>query len=286
MVDLAARPAGTVHSADGVPIAYWVFGTGPALVLVHGTTSDHTTFNELVPYLATTRTVITFDRRGRGASGDASTPYEVERELEDAAAVTEETAKRESGPVDVLSHSFGAFLALGAATRTTAVRALVAYSPGFGAEYPPGALARIESATASDDLDTALQVVFREIIGMPDSEIQFMRGSPVWQVRVAAAGTVARECRADEAFLRQYGTRLAALQMPVLVVSGATNTAPKRQIATDLAQLLPHARLVDMPAEGHAAHHTAPAELAKITLRFFDEQSAEGQEPATATGRD
>lgn len=283
MVDLAAPRAGTVPGGDGSPIAYWIFGAGPAVVLVHGTTSDHTTFNELVPHLAAARTVVTFDRRGRGESGDGSpgATYQVEREFDDVAAVIDAAAERQSSPVDVLSHSFGAFLALGAAARTSNIRALVAYSPGFGAEYPPGALERIESASASDDLDKALEVMFREIIGMPVDEIAFMRSSPVWPVRVAAAGTVARECRADESFLRDQGSVLADVQTPVLVVSGATNTAPKRQIAADLATLLPRARLIEMPSEGHAAHHTAPAELSDISLRFFSDPS-EGAHAAPA----
>jgi len=32
----------TVRSNDGTPIVYERNGTGPALVLVHGTTADHT----------------------------------------------------------------------------------------------------------------------------------------------------------------------------------------------------------------------------------------------------
>jgi hypothetical protein len=31
-----------VRSADGTPIAVWVDGQGPALVMVHGAMSDHT----------------------------------------------------------------------------------------------------------------------------------------------------------------------------------------------------------------------------------------------------
>lgn len=270
----AGDPTGTVQGADGTPIAYWTSGTGPAVVLVHGTTSDHTTMDEIAPHFAATRTVTTFDRRGRGASGDGAA-YDFDEELDDAAAVFAAAAAAQGGPVDVFGHSFGAFVALGAAARSPHVRSVVGYSPGFGAGYPSGSLERIEAATASDDLDTALQVVFREVIGMTDSEIAKMRESPVWAVRVAAAGTVARECRADESFLRDYAGELASLQIPVLVVSGETNTEPKRKVATDLAAAIPTAELYEMPGQGHVAHHFAAADLSALAVRFYERTAAE-----------
>lgn len=270
MSDFVSDSDNYVSAPDGTSIAYWTTGTGPSVVLVHGTTSDHTTFHELVPHLAQSRTVVTLDRRGRGQSGDGDgAPYHVEREFDDIAAVIDHVAAQQGAPADVISHSFGAFVALGAAQRAAGVRALVAYSPGFGAEYPPGALERVEGASASADPDTALQVMFREIIGMTEEEIQGMRRSPVWRARMAIAGTVARECRADEAFLRTYGTSLAALTVPVLVLSGATNTGPKREIASQLAGLLSKSASYEMADQGHVAHHFAPAELTRICLRFF-----------------
>lgn len=271
MTDEVAR---TVSAPDGTRIAYWAVGAGSVIVLVHGTTSDHTTYNELIPHLARWRTVVSFDRRGRGRSGDEGTSYDVELEFEDLAAVIEDVAARQGSPVDVFGHSFGAFIALGAALRTTMVRALVAYSPGFGAEYPPGSLDRIESATAAGDTDEVLQVMFRDIIGMPDDEVQAMRRSPVWQLRQAAAGTTGRECRADESFLRRYQRALPGLHDPVLVISGAKNPEPKRQIAVRLADLLPAASLCEIPGQGHVAHHFAPGELTRTCLEFLGNPDA------------
>jgi pimeloyl-ACP methyl ester carboxylesterase len=60
-----------VVSGDGTPIADWTSGQGPPLVLVHGTTADHTRWRPLLPYLEPHATVHALDRRGRGASGDA-----------------------------------------------------------------------------------------------------------------------------------------------------------------------------------------------------------------------
>jgi pimeloyl-ACP methyl ester carboxylesterase len=73
-----------VTSRDGTQIAYWASGEGPPLVVVHGTTADHTRWRPLLPYLEPHATVHAIDRRGRGASGDAP-DYQVTREFEDVA---------------------------------------------------------------------------------------------------------------------------------------------------------------------------------------------------------
>ena len=262
------RPA-TLTAPDGTTIALETRGDGEPIVLVHGTTSDRSTFNELVPHLAEARAVTTFDRRGRGLSEDGE-GYAIDSEFADAAAVIDRIASEHGGPVDVFGHSFGAWIALGATQHTDNVRRLVVYSPGFGARYPEGALDRIEAATDRDDLDTALHVLLTDVIGMKVEDVEFMRASPVWQNRIDNAGTIARECRADESFLETHGDLLGNVGVPVRVVSGAVNAEEKREHAAEIARRLPDAELVEMEGEGHAAHHTAPAALAALILGHID----------------
>ena len=89
-------PAGVeprrVASPDGTVIAVFPDGAGGRpLMLIHGTTADHTTFRVVGPRFARARAVHAIDRRGRGASGD-TLPYSIEREFEDVAAVAERLA--------------------------------------------------------------------------------------------------------------------------------------------------------------------------------------------------
>ncbi|MEU2150893.1 alpha/beta hydrolase, partial [Streptomyces globisporus] len=68
------RPvAGTVVSADGTEIAYERSGSGPAVVLVASALADRADTAKLAALLAEDFTVVNYDRRGRGASGDAET---------------------------------------------------------------------------------------------------------------------------------------------------------------------------------------------------------------------
>jgi pimeloyl-ACP methyl ester carboxylesterase len=70
-----------VVSRDGIEIAYWTSGGGPPLVLVHGTTADHTRWRPLLPYLEPHATVHAMDRRGRGAAAAHTITRETRAEL-------------------------------------------------------------------------------------------------------------------------------------------------------------------------------------------------------------
>ena len=111
-----------------MPIAVFEAGAGPPLVLVHGTTADHRTWRGVGPDLATRWRLHAIDRRGRGDSGDGdAAAYDIEREFDDLAAVAEVLANEAGGPVDVVGHSLGGRIALGASLRTAAIRRVVAY---------------------------------------------------------------------------------------------------------------------------------------------------------------
>jgi len=75
-----------VRSADGTPLAVWVEGQGPPLVLVHGSMCDHTAFDPLAAELREAMTTFAVDRRGSGASGDVA-GYALEREFEEVASL-------------------------------------------------------------------------------------------------------------------------------------------------------------------------------------------------------
>src|SRR5690349_18162579 len=100
----------TARSKDGTSIAFTRSGSGPPLVLVHGTTADHTRWAPILPELETRFTVHAVDRRGRGGSGDGPR-YALDREFDDIAAVVDAIG----APVMLLGHSYGAICSLEAA---------------------------------------------------------------------------------------------------------------------------------------------------------------------------
>jgi pimeloyl-ACP methyl ester carboxylesterase len=71
----------TATSRDGTTIAFDTSGVGPPLIVVGGALNDRLAAATLAGLLAPSFTVYTYDRRGRGDSGDTP-PYAVERLLE------------------------------------------------------------------------------------------------------------------------------------------------------------------------------------------------------------
>lgn len=97
-----------IISKDSTPIAYQQSGKGPPLVLVHGTTADHTRWAPVLQPLEEHFTLYALDRRGRGESGDADAEhYSIEREFDDVAAVVDSIGE----PAYLLGHSYGALCA-------------------------------------------------------------------------------------------------------------------------------------------------------------------------------
>ena len=260
-----------VPSADGTPIAVFTAGVGPALVLVHGAAADHTTFRVLGPLLGGRFTIHAIDRRGRGASGDTS-PYAIEREFEDVAAVATAIAREAGGPVDVFGHSYGGRCALGAALLTHDIGRVISYEGAptpTGERYGDSALPRELAALASAGHDeTLLETFMTRVVGMSAEDLDRYRADPVWPRRVAAAGTIAREVAVESG--EEAGLdRLSAVEQPVLQVLGGDSRREFRVATAALDDRLADGTIVVIPGAKHAAHHTHPDAVLEAVTAFL-----------------
>jgi pimeloyl-ACP methyl ester carboxylesterase len=256
-----------VRSADGTSIAVWTDGeAGPAVVLVHGSIADHTTFEPFVAVLRDSFTTFSLDRRGFGASGDAP-GYTIERDFEDVAAVVDAVAERTGGRVVLWGHSYGANGAMGAAALTTNVSHLVLYEPSLGLPYPPGAIERVEAALARGDRDAAIAIVLVDILEMTDEEVDTYRRSPLWPARLAAAGTIPRECRAEQDWVDRPG-HFDSVSAPTLLLTGSDSVPVVTEATARAAGAIPGAEVVVLAGHGHFAHKTDPAMVVGIIREF------------------
>ena len=120
----------TTKSADGTVIAYDRTGDGPPLIVAVGAFCDRRSF---VPPAALTErfTVYTYDRRGRGDSGD-SQPYSADLEVADLAAVVAAASSGvASSAVYAFGHSSGGALVLRAAAHGVPLTAVASYEAPF-----------------------------------------------------------------------------------------------------------------------------------------------------------
>jgi len=264
-------PSRAVLSRDGTPIAVFSSGggDGPPLVLVHGATADHTTWRTSGPLLAARHVIHAIDRRGRGASGDHP-EYAIEREFEDLSAVAEAVAAEvHTGQVDVVGHSYGGRIGLGAALLTTAIRRLVVYEgappPATGRGYQgDDVLGRVEALVAAGDRHEALATFMRDIVGMPPADLATFRADPIWPRRSAAVGTTIRELR-EEVSPAASLEALGAVRQPVLQILGGASAPVFGEATRALDARLASGRVITIDGARHAAHHThAPAFTAAI----------------------
>jgi pimeloyl-ACP methyl ester carboxylesterase len=257
----------SVTSEDGTPIVYWRSGEGPPLVLVHGTTADHGRWTPVLPAFEQHFTVCAVDRRGRGGSGD-SDDYAIEREFEDIAAVVDSLGE----PAYLLGHSFGALCALGAALRTRNVRKLVLYEPMVNVSgeqlYPPGSIERLEALLEAGERDGVVATMMREFAGVPPEEVEYMRSLPAWQARVAAAHTIPRESRAEEAY-RFDPKRYKDPSVPTLLLSGEDSPDDLAASTKAVDEALSDSRTVVMRGQGHVAIDTGTGLFTTEVLRFL-----------------
>ena len=257
----------TVLSRDGTEIAAWRSGSGPPLVLVHGGTTNHTTWDGVLPTLGRHFTVYAMDRRGRGGSGDAST-YAVEREFEDVAMVVDSLGQ----PVHLLGHSYGALCALEATRLTANIAKLVLYEPPVLGDsgIPPGLIDELEDLLAHGQRDEVIATFYRVVLKSPPEFIDQLRTNPFWGDRVAFAHTIPRETRTGEVYRFEPG-RFAAMHTPTLLLEGEVSPPFLKDSVAAVQAGLPHSRRVVMPGQGHGAFLFAPELFTSEVLSFLRE---------------
>jgi pimeloyl-ACP methyl ester carboxylesterase len=253
-----------VTSPDGVRIACQVEGEGTPLVMVHGAGSGRWSFDLVRPHLQDRFAVWALDRRGRGDSDDGPA-YSLEAEFEDIAAVV-----REAGSDALLfGHSYGGLVAAGAAARLDGLPALVLYEAPMGgvlADEPW--TARFEANVEAGDRDTAMRDFMSDVGGYTDAEIEAMQGTPAWQARLAAAPTVPRELRAENAYA-MADLRLGELGAPALLLVGSESPSWAKRSTESYAEAIEGAEVHTLEGHGHGASVSAPELLASELADFL-----------------
>lgn len=248
----------TVRSADGTTIAYEESGSGPRLVLVHGGVSDRTYWAPVLAALADEFTIVSVDRRGRGASGDTE-PYSLAREAEDLVAVVEAFDE----PVHLLGHSYGGLVALEAARRTGDLASLTLYEPAIGFEgaIPEEFIAEIEALVAIGRRDDATALMMGELVGMPADVLAELRAdTAAWQPMVDSVHTLPRELRTVAGFGFD-ADRYQGIAVPTVLLAGLASP-PEMHVGVHLVHdAVDGARVVTMPGVDHEAVTTGPEVL-------------------------
>ncbi|MFE0581574.1 alpha/beta fold hydrolase [Streptomyces sp. NPDC058874] len=260
---------GKVTSADGTAIAFEQQGSGPAVVLVGGAFMTRHESAELAGLLAEHFTVITYDRRGRGDSGDGPA-YDVQREVEDLDALIGHAG----GEAMLFGMSSGAVLALEAAARGSAVTRLALYEPPFITDdsrppLPADYIARLEELLEQGAYGDAAAYFLTAAAGVPAEAVAGMRQAPFWPGMEANARTLPHDGRIMGETMSGRplpADRWQSVTVPVLVGSGDAGPPHMLTGARELAALKDNFTLRVFPGEEHAID---PKHLAPVLTGFF-----------------
>lgn len=249
-----------VTSADGTPIATHTVGDGPTVVIVNGALSTARDAGAIAQAFADAGLrAVTYDRRARGDSGDAS-PADPAREVEDLAAVISASGSDAA----VIGHSSGAVLALHAAGEGLPMTRLFLSEPPFrfGEDDPASDLADRLQALVDDGRPGDAVVLFqREGVGLPDAFIEQFRASPAFE-QVARLG---RSTVYDTLVTQRVSTPTAAMlgvRMPVTILRGSETMPILVAAASRLAEAMPDAEFVEVPES--VGHRMDPQATARI----------------------
>ena len=254
-----------VLSKDGTPIAFTKAGNGPVVVIVSGALSQRTLIRDtlLVGKLKDHFSVYTYDRRGRGESGDTK-PYAVDREIEDIEALIDNAG----GKASLYGVSSGAALALQAAAKLGAamVSKLALYDPPYGQqprEFTRQKDSVKELVRTGQPGDAA--AFFLSAIGTPPKVLEGMKNSPDWEAIKRIDYTLAYDYdvlgngRVPEDVVK-------AIAVPTLVMNGEKSMDFMHSTATRIANLIPNAQRTTLKGQAHQAEGQA---VAPVLIEFF-----------------
>ena len=258
-----------VTSKDGTALAVTAIGRGTPVVLIGGAFNDRSTVAALAAALAPGHTAVSYDRRGRSASEDRSTGFEVQNEIDDLAAVIAHVGGRAA----LFGHSSGAILALEAASRGLPVDRIAVYEPPLRVEdtppYPSAdAYDELTDLVAAGDRDAAAACFLRRILFVPEEAVAMMRADPSWPFLVGHALTLPYDVLLSRPWEVADRRPLAALDLPVLAMYGDRTSAALEAGTRAVAEAVPGAQLLAIPGQDHGVLQH-PETLEPALAKFF-----------------
>jgi len=270
---------------NGATLWYEIAGgkSDDVAVLVHGSWADHTAWEQVVPGLAQSFRVLTYDRRGHGQSESIPGQGTRQEDETDLAGLLEAL---NLAPAHVSGNSFGASIVLGmASTRPELCRSLIVHEPPL-------------SGVIADDVDmqpmlqafqAKIGVVLRRI-GSGDVEggsRQFVEevaiGPGAWDMLPAEVRQKfidhaltwvdeQQDARSAEIDL----PRLSQLPCPALFTRGDQSFPWFPRIIEKLQAVVPRARVHTLEGAGHIPHLTYPQGYVSVIAEFIEAVSKRG----------
>lgn len=286
-VDRPSRSAANEGWAPSLPlaadqvegVAFRTVGSGPTLLLLHGTGATHQSWLPIVPLLAQRYRLLLPDLPGHG---DSATPPRADFSLDHMVARLGAWLKaREERPVAVIGHSAGAAIgAQGLLDRIFPAQQMIALNPALlpfpGLQQPlfSGAakvLSRVPlvaSLVADRARDPeAISNLLRGIGSQPRPDT-LNRYQQVFRRSEHVQAVLNMMAAWD---LRSLSARLPELTAPLLLLGGLSDRAVRANDLRELAVRLPNASARLLAGAGHLMHEDQPEDIARIIQEWLSQ---------------
>lgn len=259
---------------EGNAVRYGVSGSGPPLVLVHGTPWSSFNWRHVIPALAPWFTVYTYDLLGYGQSE--------KREGQDVSLGVQGTllarllAHWELSEPFIVGHDFGGAISLrahllhGCAFSRLALVDAVALAP-WGSPFFRQVREHAEVfMELPDDIHRAVVTAYVQGATHRAMDAETLEG--ILQPWLGSEGKPAfyrQIAQADQRFTDEIESLYAGIRQPVLILWGREDRWIPAERGEVLQQMIPASRLVLLPDAGHLVQEDVPAVLVSHLLRFF-----------------
>ena len=261
---------------NGVELYWELHGEqGTPIVLVHGSWGDHHGWDLVVPLLARSHRVLTYDRRGHSRSERPTEQGKIEEDVSDLESLIEGLGL---APAHILGNSFGGLIVLRLAIeRPDLFRSMLIHEPPlYGV---------VEDSTTESLLREALQQIDAVAEKLEGGEIEvgtrlFMEtiafGPGAWkqipeEVRrtmILNASTFLDEIRGPE-WSEANLNGLEDFSAPVMLTKGDESAPFLSFIADKLEQAIPQAQTATLKGAGHVPQNSHPEEYVEVIKAFI-----------------
>ena len=262
-------PGGRLIDVDGRHLRYVQQGSGPDVVLVHGVIGSAEDWQPLVPLLAARYRVTAVDLLGHGGSELHPGAHNL---AGNAAALTALGERLDVKDAVVVGHSYGGAVALKlAADAWPRARGYVLLAPATKPGDPPLidrvvawpvlglGLARLARPWVSEDM---IRSGLRAAVSPDEAQVpaDFIDTRVARWNRAEVLYAYSQQHMAFGDELSALRRRYAHIERPVVILQGGRDSyAALIEGARELAQALPRARLIELPAAGHYLQYAEPA---------------------------
>lgn len=251
----------------GMDVACRVEGpeNAPALVLVHGILADHRVWDAVAQRLSPRFRIVRYDVRGHGGSSAPPGPYTMEQLADDVPAILDALGIAKA---HFAGSSMGGMLGQQVGIRHGGRLLSLTLANTAAQQGAPQAW--------QDRIDTARQ---SGIAPLADSTLQrwftpaYLQSQPqeVARIRDILLGTSVEGFAGCAAAVRDLANlqQLPQIRVPTLVIVGSEDKGTPPELGRQIAEAIPNARLVTLPA-AHQAAIEVPQAFCDAWLSFVD----------------